>query len=148
MLPRSVNDGASGIAMVGAGAPRCGGGTNLLAGGFFGKAAAPGDGITRFSGRGAMLATLNSALNGFLLGSFCVRTAGGATRGVTTVRRDSGRIRRSVARRGLGILEIGMASSTNTICTTTDAAPMRAQWRPSTRSGVISRKVGSAWVDN
>jgi hypothetical protein len=45
-----------------------------------------------------MEATLNSALSGFLFGSFCVRRAGGATSGVTSTRR-SGTMRRSETRR-------------------------------------------------
>ena len=55
-----------------------------------------------------MLATLNSALSGLVLGSFCVSRAGGAIRGVTTTRR-SGVIRKSEIRRTGGDFARGTA---------------------------------------
>ena len=72
MFARTFSDGASGIATVGDCVPCCGGGTNLLTGAALRQRRRARRRHRSTSGRGVMLATLNSVLSGFLLGSFWV----------------------------------------------------------------------------
>ena len=150
MFAANVNDGASGMANVGGGVPCCCGGQICSPELGFGRAAAPGEWHNPDFRPRRDAGNIELGAQRLLLASFWVSAAGGAINGVTTRRRDSGVNSqvRNPPRHWRSSRNRNSDAASNNMCSHDEAAAIRAQWRPSTRSGVIRRKVGSAWVAN